>query len=105
MFIYHRKAPKKRKVGGQVLLFAFTHTNAIYNIASDFWRPPLFINKQGSVAKSHSEDSIYLCCFQPINEILMCLYEIFETGKKQDLIPIRERPCADAQGLLDSFRI
>ncbi len=37
------------------------------------------------MAKSHSEDRRYLCRFHPCNEISMRLYEIFETGKKQDL--------------------
>jgi len=41
------------------------------------------------VAKSHPEVGRYLCCFHPCNEILMRLYEIFETSKKQDLTPLR----------------
>jgi len=89
MFLYHRKAPKKRKFRGQVLFFAFTHTNAIYKNASDCGQRPLFMNNQGSIAKYYSKDSIYLCCFQSCSEILMCLYETFKTGKKQDLTPIR----------------
>jgi len=39
------------------------------------------------MAKSQPEDRGYLCRFHPCNEILMRLYEIFETGKKQDLTP------------------
>lgn len=50
--------------------------------------PALFINEQGSQAKSHPEDRRYLCRFHPRHEILMCLYEIFEAGKKQDLTPL-----------------
>jgi len=57
----------------------------MHYIAGD---PALFINGQGSVAKSHPEDRRYLCRFHPCNEILMRLYEIFETGKKQDLTPL-----------------
>ena len=37
------------------------------------------------MTRSHPEDRRYLCRFHPCNEILMRLYEIFETGKKQDL--------------------
>ena len=48
----------------------------------------LFINKQGNMAKPHPEDKRYLCRFHPSHEILMCLYEIFEAGKKQDLTPL-----------------
>jgi hypothetical protein len=40
------------------------------------------------MAKSHSEDRRYLWCFHPCNEILMSLYEIFKTSKKQDLTPL-----------------
>ena len=47
----------------------------------------LFINGKRSVAESHTEDRKYLCRFHPCNEILKRLYEIFETGKKQDLTP------------------
>ncbi len=50
--------------------------------------PALFINGKRSVAESHTEDRKYLCRFHPCNEILKCLYEIFETGKKQDLTPL-----------------
>ncbi len=39
------------------------------------------------MAKSHPEDRRYLCRFHPCNEILMRLYEIFETGKKQKTRP------------------
>lgn len=46
-----------------------------------------FYKWQGSMAKSHPEDRRYLCRFHPCPEILICLYEIFETGKKQDLTP------------------
>ena len=42
------------------------------------------------MAESHTEDMKYLCRFNPCNEILRRLYEIFETSKKQDLTP----PCA-----------
>jgi len=49
--------------------------------------PGLFINGQESMAKSHPEDRRYMCRLHPCNEILMRLYEIFETGKKQDLTP------------------
>ncbi len=45
-------------------------------------------NGQASIAKSHLEDRSYLCRFHPCNEILMRLYEIFKTGKKQDLTPL-----------------
>ncbi len=44
------------------------------------------------MAKSQPEDRGYLCRFHPCNEILMRLYEVFETGKKQ-----KTRP--DPQGL------
>ncbi len=44
------------------------------------------------MAKPQLEDREYLCRFHPYNEILMRLYEIFETGKKQ-----KTRP--DPQGL------
>jgi len=37
--------------------------------------------------QSHHEDRRYLCRFHPCHEILMRMYEIFETGKKQDLTP------------------
>ena len=40
------------------------------------------------MAKSHPEEGKYLCRFHPCNEILVRLYEIFETGKKQDLTPL-----------------
>jgi hypothetical protein len=50
--------------------------------------PALFINGQANMAKSHPEDRRYLCRFHPDNEILMRLYEIFETRKKQDLTPL-----------------
>ncbi len=49
--------------------------------------PALFINGQASMAKSHPEDSKYLCRFHPCNEILMRLYEIIKTGKKQKTRP------------------
>ncbi len=49
--------------------------------------PALFINGKRSVAESHTEDRKYLYRFDPCNEILKRLYEIFETGKKQDLTP------------------
>jgi len=39
------------------------------------------------MAKFHPEDRKYLCRLHPCNEISMRLYEIFETGKKQDLTP------------------
>jgi len=39
------------------------------------------------VAKSHPEEGRYLCRLHPCNEILVRLYEIFETRKKQDLTP------------------
>ena len=45
----------------------------------------LFINGKRSVAESHTEDRKYLCLFHPCNEILKCMYEIFDTNKKQDL--------------------
>ncbi len=47
----------------------------------------LFINGRRGVAESHTEDRKYPCCFDPCNQILKRLYEIFETGKKQDLTP------------------
>jgi hypothetical protein len=53
----------------------------------------LFINGQKSVVKSHpedSEDSRYLCCLHSRHKILMCLYETFETSKKQDLTPKKD---------------
>ena len=40
------------------------------------------------MAKSHPEEGKYLCRFHPCNEISVRLYEIFETGKKQDLTPL-----------------
>jgi hypothetical protein len=39
------------------------------------------------MAKSHPEDRRCLCHFHPCNDILMRLYEILKTGKKQDLTP------------------
>ncbi len=39
------------------------------------------------MAESHTEDRKHLCRFDPRNEISKRLYEIFETGKKQDLTP------------------
>jgi len=39
------------------------------------------------MAKSHPEDKRSFCRFHPCNEILMRLYEIFETDKKQELTP------------------
>ena len=52
--------------------------------------PALFINGKRSVAESHTEDRKYLYRFDPYNEILKRLYEIFETGKKQDLQAVRK---------------
>ncbi len=40
------------------------------------------------MAKSHPEEGRYLCRFHPCNEILVRLYKIFQTGKKQDLTPL-----------------
>jgi hypothetical protein len=57
----------------------------IHHIAGD---PVLFINGQANVAKSLPEDSRYLCRLHPRDEILMRLSEIFETSKKQYLIPL-----------------
>ncbi len=37
------------------------------------------------MVKSHPEDRRYLYRFHACSEILMCLYEIFKKGKKQDL--------------------
>ncbi|HEA64986.1 MAG TPA: hypothetical protein ENI02_02455 [Candidatus Aminicenantes bacterium] len=39
------------------------------------------------MAESHAENRKYLCRFDPRNEILKPLYEIFEKSKKQDLTP------------------
>jgi hypothetical protein len=75
------------------LLFAFTHTNAIYTNALIGYDPAIFINRNRSVAASHTEDRKYLCRFNPRNEILKCLYEIFEAGKKQDLTPFKRDLC------------
>jgi len=50
--------------------------------------PALFIIRQRSVVKAHPEAKRYLCRFHPYNETLKRLYEIFQTGKKQDLIII-----------------
>ncbi len=41
----------------------------------------LFINGKRSVAESYTEDRKYLCLFHPCNEILKCMYEIFETSR------------------------
>ena len=49
--------------------------------------PALLIDGKRSVAESHTEDRKYLCRFDPRNEILKRLYEIFEKSKKQDLTP------------------
>jgi len=49
--------------------------------------PALFTNGKGSVPESHTEDRKYLCRFDAYNKILKHLYEIFKTGKKQDLTP------------------
>ena len=48
--------------------------------------PALSITEQGAW-QSHPEDRKYLCSFHLCNEILMCLCEAVETGKKQDLNP------------------
>ncbi len=56
----------------------------MHDIAYD---PALFLNGKRSVAESHTEDRQYLCRFDPFNEILKRLYEIFETGKKQKARP------------------
>ncbi len=53
----------------------------MHSIAGD---PALLIDGQASVAKSHPEVKRHLYCFHPRNEILMRLYEVFETSKKQD---------------------
>ncbi len=74
------------------MLFAFTLTNAIYTSALDCGQSRSFNMDRGAwqdlILKSHPEDRKYLCRFHPCNEILMRLYEIFETGKKQDLTPL-----------------
>jgi hypothetical protein len=57
--------------------------------------PALFINGKRSVAESDTEDRKYLCRFHPCNEIIKCLYEIFEAGKKQDLTPSLLYPQAE----------
>ncbi len=107
LFIYHRKAPKKRKMGVRscLLLFVFiqdiagvrscflslliqTQCILMHQIAGD---SALFINKQGSAVKSHPIDSRYLCYFHPCNEILICLYESSEISKKQDLTPTEKK--------------
>jgi hypothetical protein len=49
------------------------------------------------MAKPQLEDREYLCRFHPYNEILMRLYEIFETGKKQKIRP--DPQGFDPQGL------
>jgi hypothetical protein len=43
--------------------------------------------------QSHPEDRKYLCRIHSCNKIIMRLYEIFETGKKQDLTPLRDKKC------------
>ena len=89
----HREKNKKRGQAtklGSGLVFCFlplliqTPFILMHYIAYD---PALFINGKRSVAESHTEDRKYLCRFHPCNEILKRLYEIFETGKKQDLTP------------------
>ncbi len=57
----------------------------VHYIAYD---PSLFINGKRNVAESHTEDRKYPCRFDACNEILKRLYDIFETGKKQDLTPL-----------------
>jgi len=57
----------------------------VLQIAGD---PALFINGQRSLARSHPEDRSCLCRFQPCNEVLVRLCEIFKPGKKQDLTPL-----------------
>jgi len=49
--------------------------------------PAHFINGQASVPKSHSVDKRCMYHFHSCIEILMRLYEIFKSGKKQDLTP------------------
>ena len=71
------------------MFFAFTYINTIYANALTAGNPALFINGQATVAKSHPEDRRYLYRLHPRNEILMCLYEILETSKKQDLTPFK----------------
>ncbi len=52
------------------------------------------------MAESHAEDRKYLCRFDPRNEILKPLYEIFEKSKKQDLTPWFVTPWFGPHGLL-----
>ena len=66
--------------------------------------PALFINGKRSVAESHTEDRKYLCRFHPCDEILKRLYEIFETGKKQDLPPWLTRTFKCCRGLIHQAR-
>ncbi len=44
-------------------------------------------DERSNIILYHPEDKRYLSRFHPNNEISMRLYEIFKTGKKQDLTP------------------
>ena len=75
---------------GSGLVFCFLlYSNKRYFLLMHYiaYDPALFINGKRSTAESHIEDRKYLCRFDPCNEILKRLYEIFEKSKKQDLTP------------------
>jgi hypothetical protein len=72
---------------GQVLFFAFIHTNAIFTNAYIAYDPAFFISGKRSMAESYTEDRKYLYRFHPCNDIFKRLYEVFEKSKKQDLTP------------------
>ncbi len=73
---------------GQVLLFAFAHANVIYTHALHRGRFRFFYKwARGRGGLILNIEDIYTALTHPRIEILMRLYEIFETSKKQDLTP------------------
>jgi len=89
---YMIRKDKAKVHWGQVLFFAFTHTNAIYTNALHRelhrGRPRSFYKWAGGAWQSCAEDRRCLCRFHPYREIFMRLIEIFEASKKQDLTPL-----------------
>jgi len=70
------------------LFFAFAHANVIYTHALHRGRSRFFYNwargRGGLILKI---GDIYAALTHPCSEILMRLYEIFETSKKQKTRP------------------
>jgi hypothetical protein len=72
-----------------LLFFAFIHTNAIFTNALYCLRSCFFYKWEEERSRIFYEDRKYLYRFNPGNDILKRLYEVFEKSKKQDLIPKR----------------